>query len=336
MTKKTHNSILSVMGALIVLTAACLLLTACGCKHEWKDVSCAAPKTCTLCGETEGEPLPHTWVDANCETAKTCSVCNKTEGEPLGHTWTDANCETAKTCSVCNKTEGEPLGHTWVDATCETVKTCSVCKKTEGEPLGHKWVDATTEAPKTCSVCKKTEGERIITDSRFTTAACKEFFGDWKGFIKASGAQIGIDDFTGTMGLTYTITFNPNGTYKETIVLTDKAAFLKDLEDYYVNTLYAAFAGQGLNKEQADAAMKAQYNMDVKAYAKVAAAAVDWDAMFAASASSGVYYVSGGKIYSGADWDAALGSDNYTIKDGKLTLESLTKTFPGLEFTRVS
>ena len=28
------------------------------CSHSWQDATTEAPKTCTLCGETEGEPLP--------------------------------------------------------------------------------------------------------------------------------------------------------------------------------------------------------------------------------------------------------------------------------------
>ena len=34
-------------------------MAACGCKHEWQDASCTSPKTCTLCGETEGEAADH-------------------------------------------------------------------------------------------------------------------------------------------------------------------------------------------------------------------------------------------------------------------------------------
>lgn len=146
---------------LCVLVLGIALLTGCSCKHEWKDATCDAPKTCAKCGETEGEALTHKWVDADCENAKTCSLCKKTEGNALGHTWSDATCETAKTCSVCQKTDGNALGHTWVDATCETAKTCSVCQKTEGSALTHNWVNATCDAPKTCSLCKKTEGSAL-------------------------------------------------------------------------------------------------------------------------------------------------------------------------------
>ena len=65
--------------------------------HTWKNADCAAPKTCTVCGETEGETLGHSWVDADCVNPKTCTVCGETEGEALGHDWVDADCITAKT-----------------------------------------------------------------------------------------------------------------------------------------------------------------------------------------------------------------------------------------------
>ena len=132
--------------------------------HTWADATCSAPKTCSICGATEGEALGHDWVDADCETAKTCNTCGATEGEALGHDWADADCDTAKTCSVCGETEGEALGHDWVDADCETAKTCNACGETEGEALGHTWADATCTAPKTCSVCNETEGEVLGHD----------------------------------------------------------------------------------------------------------------------------------------------------------------------------
>ena len=32
--------------------------------HQWVPADCLHPKTCSACGETEGEPLGHTWKDA--------------------------------------------------------------------------------------------------------------------------------------------------------------------------------------------------------------------------------------------------------------------------------
>ena len=79
------------------------------CQHKWVDADCTTPKSCSLCGATEGAALGHKWLDASCEASKTCSVCGQTDGEALGHSWTDANYQAPKICGVCNTTEGEPL-----------------------------------------------------------------------------------------------------------------------------------------------------------------------------------------------------------------------------------
>lgn len=131
------------------------------CEHQWTDATCKSPKTCSLCGETEGEPAEHMWIDADCENPVTCEFCLLTAGKPLGHQWQEANCKVPKTCSVCKKTEGEISEHKWSDATCTQPKTCSVCKTTEGEALGHTWKAATYSKPKTCSVCGETTGTAL-------------------------------------------------------------------------------------------------------------------------------------------------------------------------------
>lgn len=104
----------------------------------------------------------HEWVEADCITAKTCSMCNETEGEPLGHIWNDADCKNPKICSVCGETEGEKEQHDWEAATCKKPKTCKKCGETSGSTAQHKWQSATYEKPKTCSVCGKTEGEKLM------------------------------------------------------------------------------------------------------------------------------------------------------------------------------
>jgi len=103
-------------------------------EHTYKEADCTHPKTCTTCGETEGEPLGHTYKEADCTHAKTCTRCNETVGEALGHTYKEADCTHAKTCTRCNETEGNPLGHTWKEATKKEPKTCTVCGTTVGEP----------------------------------------------------------------------------------------------------------------------------------------------------------------------------------------------------------
>ena len=73
-------------------------LAGCGCQHQWEEATCTTPKTCTQCGETEGEALGHTWTDATCTEPSTCTRCGETTGTALGHDvaqWTE---ETPSTC----------------------------------------------------------------------------------------------------------------------------------------------------------------------------------------------------------------------------------------------
>lgn len=57
-------------------------LTGCFHKHTFADASCTEPKTCTVCGETEGEALGHT-----CEIG-TCKQCGEFQNED---TWNSIN-----------------------------------------------------------------------------------------------------------------------------------------------------------------------------------------------------------------------------------------------------
>jgi len=99
----------SIVLLIALAMVCCVVLTGCQCKHEWADATCTAPKTCSKCSETEGEPLGHTWTEASCAAPKTCTTCAAVEGETLPHTWVDANYQAPKTCSECSATEGAPL-----------------------------------------------------------------------------------------------------------------------------------------------------------------------------------------------------------------------------------
>lgn len=85
------------MKRIICFAFALLLLvscSSCACSHEWKDATCASPKTCTLCGEKEGTAASHTWIDATCVAPKTCSSCGETEGEvSLLHSYEGDKCK---------------------------------------------------------------------------------------------------------------------------------------------------------------------------------------------------------------------------------------------------
>lgn len=63
---------------LVVIVFAVFLLTR--CRHEWTAATCDAPKTCTLCGKTDGAPLEHQWSAASLSRPSTCNLCGETRG----------------------------------------------------------------------------------------------------------------------------------------------------------------------------------------------------------------------------------------------------------------
>ncbi len=136
-------------------------LTGCCLAHDWKEANCEEPKTCKICGETEGEALGHVWLDATCNLAKTCEVCGKTEGDPLGHDWREATCQKLKTCAVCGATEGDYADHVWIAASCLRPKHCEICGVTEGTTLNHTWVAASYDSSRYCSVCGVVQGDEL-------------------------------------------------------------------------------------------------------------------------------------------------------------------------------
>lgn len=281
---------------LILTLVLVLCLAACGCNHEWKDADCENPKTCGLCGETEGEAL--------------------------GHDWKDTDCDNPKTCAVCGKTEGEALGHEWKDADCENPKTCSVCGATDGEALGHDWKDATTEDPMTCAVCGATEGERITTDERFHTADCEAVFGAWQGTLTLNGDMLGLGDLGEdiTLDMLWEITFRNDGTMNSRLALADEAAYLEAIRIYTVNLFYEQFAAAGLDAEAADAAMKETYGMTISEYVAAAMEAMDVSDYYEEQNIAYVYYVSGETIYSAESWSDAMDGTTFRLEGDKLYL----------------
>ena len=166
--KKTLSLVLAVLMLVSVFAfAGCDLIPQAECEHAFAEATCEAPKTCTLCGVTEGETLAHAedalaGKDATCTEAgltegKKCSACGKIlvaqkEIPALGHTeeilvgkdatCTDAGLTDGKKCSVCDEIlvaqeDISALGHTeevvkGEPSTCTSTgltdgKKCSVC-----------------------------------------------------------------------------------------------------------------------------------------------------------------------------------------------------------------
>lgn len=95
------------------LIISSIVLTGCGCKHEWNEATCLEPKTCSECGETEGDVSDHLWEEATCLEPKKCTICETTEGEPIGHVagyweienynYIEAVQEECKRCNYCSE-----------------------------------------------------------------------------------------------------------------------------------------------------------------------------------------------------------------------------------------
>jgi hypothetical protein len=91
--------------ALFVLLA----FVGCKCRHEWIEATCSEPRTCSLCGKTEGTAPGHFWIGATCTKPKSCSLCGETAGTAPGHSWVEATSVSPKICSVCQEMEPLPL-----------------------------------------------------------------------------------------------------------------------------------------------------------------------------------------------------------------------------------
>lgn len=150
------------MKKLYIVAILIFLLALSGCAHEhtWDDANCTSPKTCTACGETEGNALGHAWTSATCVLPKSCTKCNAMEGNALGHSWIDATCTTPKTCTTCNATEGEALGHSAAGLTCTSDAACSRCNTIIAAP-GHTLSYATCTEPAKCNICGETSGKAL-------------------------------------------------------------------------------------------------------------------------------------------------------------------------------
>ena len=63
-----------------------------GCDHQYTDATCTAPKTCTLCGATSGDPLEHNYEGGDCSTPGTCTHCGQTSPNGGEHSFYGGIC----------------------------------------------------------------------------------------------------------------------------------------------------------------------------------------------------------------------------------------------------
>lgn len=221
--KKIVNMFVSIMAVAIIAVT----MTSCSCKHEWEKATCDKPKTCKLCGETEGSVLAHEFEEATCTDPKICKLCGKTRGDAKGHDFAEATCTLPQICTVCQAEEGEPLGHKIVvdravKATCTTDgltegKHCRVCNTVIVEQKeivadGHShgsWKTVTEptlikagEEEKRCTDCDKVLDSRTIEKKKPAAAGMSFNFKD-KEFVEWLNAETSL-----TVGTTELIDSN--------------------------------------------------------------------------------------------------------------------------------
>ena len=93
-----------ITAAVLLAALSGLLLSGCGCDHEWQRSTCLEPRTCILCGKTEGKVRAHEWGNTACNAPEGCVVCGTLEGMELTHQWR----EDCRICIHCGHDERIP------------------------------------------------------------------------------------------------------------------------------------------------------------------------------------------------------------------------------------
>ena len=171
---------------IMLLAGITILLVGCGHKHQWVEATCTEPKTCSECGETEGEPLGHDFADATCTEPKKCKRCGGVQGEPLGHDvkhWATTDEPTCANpgrkvglCSVCN------------DLVVETISASGHEPSEDWEIVEEATFSTAGKRVKICTVC----GEEVESESFEMTDEEKD---DYRPSIEGDHFDCTVDDF---------------------------------------------------------------------------------------------------------------------------------------------
>ena len=70
-------------------------------KHTWIEATCQVPRTCSECGETEGEPFSHDFYTPDCVNQPgVCYMCGLTQEAPPGHKY---HWDSSGECTRCRR-----------------------------------------------------------------------------------------------------------------------------------------------------------------------------------------------------------------------------------------
>ena len=147
------------------------------CEHTY-DNACDA--ICNECGEER--EITHSWKEADCTAPKTCKVCGATDGEALGHkpSEDDGDCTTEVKCTVCGEVTTPAKTEHTVGADGKCVD-CGYVVEVIPPPHEHIWSVATYEwnadntactATITCTLDDNHKKTENATVSRSTEGNC--------------------------------------------------------------------------------------------------------------------------------------------------------------------
>ena len=190
------------------------------CEHNWISATCTAPRTCSVCGVTEGEANGHTEVTV-AGTSATCTDAGMTDG---------------KKCSVCGEiivqqTAISALGHTeetiaGTPATCTEAgisdgKKCTVCgvttvEQTVIDALGHK---------------PEADDGDVTTPVECANEGCNHIFVEAKDAITFTiptfeNGTVTADKKNYAIGDTVKLTINPEFDYAQKLYINDEPLIL--------------------------------------------------------------------------------------------------------------
>ena len=172
--KNIFRTLIAIMSfALVLVVFASCEFPSLECEHSWADATCMLPKTCSLCGATDGEALGHdeevlqgkdaTCTEAGLTDGKKCLTCGEIllaqeEIPAKGHT-EEILAGEEPTCTVTGLTEG---------------KKCSVCYEIlvaqEEIPVANHTEEVVEGKAPTCTETGLTEGKKCSVCGAITLA----------------------------------------------------------------------------------------------------------------------------------------------------------------------
>ena len=98
-----------IIGAVVIVLAACGIVFIPKMIHQWQPATCTQPETCIECGKTRGDILPHDMTEATCLEPSHCRNCDFSTTGLGDHQWEEATISAPRTCKICGITDGDPL-----------------------------------------------------------------------------------------------------------------------------------------------------------------------------------------------------------------------------------